>query len=192
MLHRICRHIRPSGRRCQTPAVRDQALCYYHLCFVQKHNGNVPQYLHIMNTLPPEHVKELTPERALKDPLTSQYYGLRPTGPDDLDLPPLEDADSIQIGLSTVLNALAQNRIETKRASILLYGLQLALATLRTPRISGPPVAPELDPILGDNGELISPEPAPLASLDDQPSLASPLPMFELPTATLAPEPCPA
>jgi hypothetical protein len=173
MPHRICRHIRPSGRRCQTPAVRDQALCYYHLSFVAKHNGDVAKYLHIMNTMPTGELRNIPPERLQKEPLTAQYYGLRPTGPDDLDLPPLEDIDSLQIALSTVLNALAQNRIETKRASILLYGLQLTLAALRTER---PPVhagLSEVEPVLANTGEYICSEPAELPGEQDPHSLAT-------------------
>jgi hypothetical protein len=45
-----------------------------------------------------------------------------------LDLPPVEDTESIQIALIDVIQALAANQIDGKRAGLLLYGLQVASA----------------------------------------------------------------
>jgi hypothetical protein len=41
-------------------------------------------------------------------------------------LPPVEDTASIQLALIEVLEALAANQIDPKRADLLLYGLQVA------------------------------------------------------------------
>jgi acetyl esterase/lipase len=46
--------------------------------------------------------------------------------PIELDLPPVEDAESIQVSISLLIAALARNRIDPKRATVLLYALQLA------------------------------------------------------------------
>ena len=46
--------------------------------------------------------------------------------PPPLDLPPLEDRHSIQLALSMLITALAQDRIDPKRAALLFYGLQVA------------------------------------------------------------------
>jgi hypothetical protein len=46
--------------------------------------------------------------------------------PIELDLPPVEDAESIQVSISLLIAALARNRIDPKRAAVLLYALQLA------------------------------------------------------------------
>jgi hypothetical protein len=46
--------------------------------------------------------------------------------PTQLDLPPLEDRHSIQLALSLLITALAQDRIDPKRAALLFYGLQVA------------------------------------------------------------------
>jgi hypothetical protein len=176
---RICRHIRPSGRRCQTRAMRGNPLCYYHLKLTEKHNGDVPAFLHTLETMPSQH---RDPEYFKKNRFDAQYYGLRPAGPDDIDLPPLEDADSIQIALSTVLNALAQRRIETKRASVLLFGLQVARVNLNTLRREQPQLDPASEPVLetvlNEHGELIAP--------DDDPTheLASPPKHFALSVAS--------
>jgi hypothetical protein len=43
-----------------------------------------------------------------------------------LSLPPVEDSASIQLALIEVLDALAANQIDPKRAGLLLYGLQVA------------------------------------------------------------------
>jgi hypothetical protein len=48
-----------------------------------------------------------------------------------LDLPPIEDTASIQLALIDVLQALAANQIDPKRAGLLLYGLQVASANAR-------------------------------------------------------------
>lgn len=53
-----------------------------------------------------------------------------------LDLPPLEDAASIQLALIEVAQALAANRIDTKRAGLLLYALQVASVNAKNLNLS--------------------------------------------------------
>jgi len=48
-----------------------------------------------------------------------------------IDLPVLEDANSIQVAIMQVLNLLLTGHIEHKTAALLLYGLQTASANLR-------------------------------------------------------------
>jgi hypothetical protein len=48
-----------------------------------------------------------------------------------LELPLLEDSESIQLALSDVLSSLAAGRINSKSAGTLLYGLQIAGSNLR-------------------------------------------------------------
>ena len=43
-----------------------------------------------------------------------------------IELSPLEDRESVQVALSLVINALATGQLDIKRATALLYGLQLA------------------------------------------------------------------
>ena len=74
-------------------------------------------------------------------PLRTVDYGTYPVAaaescPDridsaSLDLPSLEDAVSIQLALIDVAQALAANRIDTKRAGLLLYALQVASANVQ-------------------------------------------------------------
>jgi hypothetical protein len=48
-----------------------------------------------------------------------------------LELPHLEDLESIHLALGDVLNALVADRIDHRKAGLLLYGLQTATATIR-------------------------------------------------------------
>jgi len=58
----------------------------------------------------------------------SAAAGLSDTRAQDvpLQLPPVEDTASIQLALMDVLQALAANQLDPKRAGLLLYGLQVA------------------------------------------------------------------
>jgi hypothetical protein len=51
--------------------------------------------------------------------------------PAALDLPPIEDPASIQLALIEILQALAANRLDPKRAGLLLYGLQVASVNVK-------------------------------------------------------------
>jgi len=96
-MYNECRHIFTSGKKCQSPALRDQNFCYFH-----------------SNTR-----RRPTPGNQPYDPYTEPKETA-------LALAPLEDADAIQLALSEVVLALAANRIDPRRARILIYGLQVA------------------------------------------------------------------
>lgn len=51
--------------------------------------------------------------------------------PPPLELPPLEDANSVQIALMQVLTAAANGHISPKLVGLMLYGLQIASTNLR-------------------------------------------------------------
>ncbi len=48
-----------------------------------------------------------------------------------LQLPTLEDADSVQLAVMQVMDALLRDQIDTKVAGLLLYGLQIASSNLQ-------------------------------------------------------------
>ncbi len=48
-----------------------------------------------------------------------------------LDIPPLEDANAIQFALTDIARAVADERLDLKRATILGYLLQIAAANLK-------------------------------------------------------------
>src|SRR5271168_5634394 len=96
-MYNECRHIFTSGKKCQSPALKDQDFCYFH-----------------SNT---------RKRPARKDDAYEPYIPPQDTAH---NLPPLEDADAIQLAISDVVLALAANRIDPRRARILIYGLQVA------------------------------------------------------------------
>jgi len=152
----FCRHIRTNGLRCRAFALKDKPFCYPH----EKANAH-------HRNLKPEpdrsiviHSQHDDPDFLRKNPLVADYYDLKPKTL-HLEFPPLEDRQSIQVALSMLLTALAQDRIDAKRAGPLLYGLQVASAnakTLTTPNSeansirevivdeSGHDLAPDEDP----------------------------------------------
>jgi hypothetical protein len=69
--------------------------------------------------LPLQHPQAPMPAHQPYDPYTDPKETVLP-------LPPLEEADAIQLALSDVILALAANRIDPRRARILIYGLQVA------------------------------------------------------------------
>lgn len=94
----ICRHIKANGTQCGSPSLTNGSLCYFHNRLHQRHR----RFRHTEATrgyLIPGHHIELTA---------------------------LEDAESVQLAISMVINALATGALEIKRATALLYGLQLA------------------------------------------------------------------
>jgi hypothetical protein len=94
----LCRHIKSNGTRCKSPALTERPFCFFHNRLYDRHAG----FRHTAATrgylLPGQHI----------------------------ELTPLEDRDSVQLALSLVINALATGQLEIKRATALLYGLQLA------------------------------------------------------------------
>jgi hypothetical protein len=112
-----CRHIRVNGERCGAPALRSEFFCYFHMEIKRRHRGRPhpdpePNVLHPL---------------ALHDGNQPNPILAEPTQPfSDLELPELEDRHSIQVALSLIITALAQNRIDPKRAALLFYGLQVA------------------------------------------------------------------
>ena len=51
-----------------------------------------------------------------------------------LELPPLEDLYSVQVGIMQVLDALAHEQLDSRRGGLMLYGLQQAATNLRCPQ----------------------------------------------------------
>jgi hypothetical protein len=123
-----CRHVRTNGRRCCSPALGTSAFCYYHGHSIARHRGlnpppdpdAMPTIIHPLNTT----------ENRQRDPILAEYFaGVSPMpGPLDIDFPELEDRESIQVALSMLISALGRNRLDPKRATAMLYGLQVASA----------------------------------------------------------------
>jgi hypothetical protein len=98
MQYELCRHIKTNGLQCKAAALTDGLWCYFHHRLHQRHNT----FRHTEATrgylIPGQHI----------------------------ELTALEDRESVQVALSVVINALATGKLDIKRATALLYGLQLA------------------------------------------------------------------
>jgi hypothetical protein len=102
---RQCEHIKTNGEFCGSPALRGRNYCYFHLT-------NIGHRL-----------------RAGRNHARAQANSPE-TAVVPLELPPFEDAHSIQTALMKVVDALLHNRIDTKRAGLVLYALQTASSNL--------------------------------------------------------------
>jgi hypothetical protein len=122
-----CRHIRPSGRRCQSPALHGQPLCFHH--------ASAKAHLRVLH--PPEdgtrnmlHIRDSELEAIHREPMIADCY-VSSRAPVVLEFPPLEDANAIQLALSMVLTVLGQDRLDPRRAASMLYNLQIAAGNAR-------------------------------------------------------------
>jgi hypothetical protein len=109
----LCRQIKTNGLRCKAPAMTEASYCYFHSRLNERHSG-----YH-----------------------TAASRGYLAPG-QHIQLTALEDRESIQVALSVVINALATGQLETRRATTLLYGLQLASSNAA--RLNLTPYAPEV------------------------------------------------
>jgi hypothetical protein len=120
----LCRHIKTNGRRCKSPSLGQTAFCYFHSRLHRRHRNLVEN------------------RRNLAESDQNNLQSTQITPEIELDLPPLEDAESIQLAISLVVAALARNRIDSRRAATILYALQLASTNARS--INTEPYAPSI------------------------------------------------
>lgn len=99
---RTCAHVLANGKICQGPALRDSNLCYWH--------------------------HKARHRRRHCERISGPAGGSASPG---IVLPVLEDGNAIQVSLQEVLHALLDGRLDSRRAGLLLYGLQVATSNLR-------------------------------------------------------------
>jgi hypothetical protein len=144
-MYRECRYVRASGGRCDLPAVNDGNWCYFHTRVQERqtsrHTHRNPDGRFAALPVPGQDGDLPAADTETVD------YGPYPVGttakpspetPESaiLDLSSPEDPVSIQLAIMDVAQALAANRIDTKRAGLLLYALQVASANTRHMRFS--------------------------------------------------------
>jgi hypothetical protein len=100
-LNRACAHLKTTGFTCGAYALRDSDLCYWH------------------------HKARDSRERRRK---TNQQQNAQTSG---IVLPLLEDANSIQLTIQMVAQAVADRRITRAESGALLYSCQLAIMNLK-------------------------------------------------------------
>jgi hypothetical protein len=115
MQYLLCRHIKTNGTQCEAPSLRGEPWCFFHSRLHQRHERFRPvEDVAEPNLLRTQHVR----------------------------LDAIEDRDSVQVALSVVLNALASGQMESRRATALLYGLQIASSNLA--RLNSKPHPPSV------------------------------------------------
>jgi hypothetical protein len=97
-----CDHILINGEVCNAIPMRDSKFCYWH------HKARARRRRH---------------ER-IGGPIAADANS-------GLELPLLEDANAIQVALQEIMQAILDRRIDSKRAGLLLYSLQLASSNIR-------------------------------------------------------------
>jgi hypothetical protein len=97
-----CQHLKVNGTQCGSPALRRNRFCYFHK-------------LHHEESI------ELNLDR-LKSARRSRRVAI--------ELPVLEDANSIQVSLMQIMRLIIAGQIDGKTAGLLLYALQTASAIL--------------------------------------------------------------
>ena len=113
-MQQLCRHIKTNGIQCQSPALLYQRFCYHHQRLNASHR----------NFRPNTHL----------DPFFEAGRHIR--------LVPIEDRHSALVALSQTVNAMAAGQIELKHAKGILYGLNLALQSIKQQE-AHPELAPD-------------------------------------------------
>jgi hypothetical protein len=142
-----CRHVKPSGELCTSPALHGSHWCYFHKRLHERQTARQAAQAEAFGrprTLDGRFLKTLdhgdVPAGAATsachpDPEWNEGKGPavlpHPWENASLDLPPLEAAASIQLALIEVAQALAANCIDPKRAGLLLYALQVASTNVK-------------------------------------------------------------
>lgn len=97
-----CQHLKVNGTQCGSPALRRNRFCYFHKLH---HEERVELNLDRLKTA-------------------------RRSRPATIELPVLEDANSIQVSLMQIMRLIVAGQIDHKTAGLLLYALQTASAVL--------------------------------------------------------------
>jgi hypothetical protein len=102
-----CQHLKVNRTQCGSPAIRRNRFCYFHK---RHHEERVAL-----------HLDQLKNDR-LKDERRRRRVMI--------DLPVLEDANSIQVSLMQIMRLIIAGQIDGKAAGLLLYALQTASSNL--------------------------------------------------------------
>ena len=101
----LCQHVKPDGKRCGTPAIRDHKYCYHHTT-----------------------VRKLVPKT---DVFGLRYQGTTGEPYQRFELPYLENGEAIQIGFMQLIHGVSTGLIAGTRARVMLGALYGAAANLR-------------------------------------------------------------
>jgi hypothetical protein len=122
-----CNHIKTNGSICKAVALQDEDYCYFH------HRER--QRLYRLSATCESIQRTVAAERLMKFPRTKEmqimYADECAATMNALQLPTLEDAEAIQVVLTSVVRALATQQIDFRAAGLMLYAVQIASGNLR-------------------------------------------------------------
>jgi len=111
-----CNFIKTNGTVCESPAMKDRELCYYH----GRDKTRIENF---------QQARGLKSDDYMNGHPALQA-SLNPEIMESLDIPALDDAVSIQVALTNILRAVCYEHISEKRAGLALYALQVAVSNL--------------------------------------------------------------
>jgi hypothetical protein len=111
-----CNFIKTNGTVCESPAMKDRELCYYH----GRDKTRIENF---------QQARGLKSDDYMNGHPALQA-SLNPEIMESLDIPALDDAASIQVALTNLLRAVCYEHISEKRAGLALYALQVAVSNL--------------------------------------------------------------
>ena len=104
----ICEHIKPSGNRCGSPAMRGQTKCFYHASLEHRLPAIRNMFLDYDKNAPPG------------------VWTFR-----EFPIPVLEDAVGIQIGFMQALHGVTNGNLDPRKAKLVLSALHGARMNLQ-------------------------------------------------------------
>jgi len=119
-----CRHILVNGKKCAAVALLKSPWCFFHHR-VYRQRAESQRRSQIVSAQAEGPAESQASDRIcvpVRPPSAPAALGI--------DLPHIEDTSSVQLAINNVLHAIAADRVDTKRAGLLLYGLQIALSAV--------------------------------------------------------------
>jgi hypothetical protein len=145
----LCEHVFSNGKCCELPALRGSEYCYWHHSSARR--------------------------ARLRENIAGPISADANTG---IDIPLLEDANAIQVSIQEVIHALLDRRIDSKRAALILYALQLALTNQK--ELHTEPFESQRQLVVVPDGEGIpKPQPRPRPQAQLPPAQLQPAPQLE-------------
>jgi len=127
--HEQCSHMKVNGELCQGFSITDSEFCYFHHR-MRIRNENLRRALNqrrhdVTNNTGQQRVKQVPGSggKIWFDDLSAEVF-------DALQLPVLEDQESVQVALNCVARAIVSQLLSPAQAKLLLYNIKLVMQNL--------------------------------------------------------------
>ena len=124
---KACSHIKVTGELCRGFAIKDSNFCYFHHRTRLRHENlrrALTQRRYDVATFKGQHrMMQIPGSKLWFDDLSAEVF-------DALQLPVLEDKESVQVALNCVARAIVTQLLSPQQAKVLLYNIQLVMNNL--------------------------------------------------------------